>query len=180
MENRWSENARIAAIAVRRAKALQRGKPVPEMRLPGQRRKPVWNMVKKGSPMVYAGGSANFDERTGKRVVSPRAKLERPLPIKVSDPVSGGGKVPPVNVWVPPPGHPLWNDPKFVESFNKGKGKGTVPPPNIYWDSDHPNGPGQGISGPTQGRVTISGKMYIRSRNGQLVPYRQLKTVSKG
>jgi hypothetical protein len=73
--------------------------------------------------MVYAGGSATFDERTGKRI-------------------------PEANIWIPPPEHPLWDDPKFVESFKRGvaerKKAGlatqTIQQPNIFYSSTYPQG----------------------------------------
>ena len=62
MKNRWSDAARAAALAVRKARAFaanpqDKGKGVPKRG--GLARKPF--------PMVRAGGSAAFDERTGTR-----------------------------------------------------------------------------------------------------------------
>jgi len=201
MNNRWSDAARTAALAVRQARALAgrpvAGKPKPRKAL----------SMHKPSPVVYPGGTATFDERTGKRVLrvpgrppSLIGKIERPLPIKVSDPgTSGSKKVPPMNVWVPPPDDPHWSDPKFVESFNKATGaKVKIKPPNIFYSSAYPYGPGQegGTQGiirydpndpdlatrigyktgkknlpPVRSRVVIGGKVYIRSGN-KLIPYR--------
>ena len=58
MNNRWSDAARTAALAVRQARTLaarpvkgnDKGKPKKALSAP------------KPSPMVYAGGSATFDE----------------------------------------------------------------------------------------------------------------------
>jgi hypothetical protein len=61
MKNRWSDAARAAALAVRKARAFaanpQKDNPVPKKG--GLARKPF--------PMVYAGGSVTFDESTGTR-----------------------------------------------------------------------------------------------------------------
>jgi len=127
--------------------------------------------------MVYAGGSATFDERTGKR------------------------KIPEKNIWIPPPDSPHWKDPKFVESFKRGveerKKAGNIPLPNIFYSSTYPQGgpwkaDNQGITrydsknpvDPSKGgynvpktpsttrlpsRVVIKGKRYTRV-GGRLVP----------
>lgn len=200
MKNRWSDSARVAAVAVRRAKALHRGRPV---NVDPKRPKKALSMHKP-SPVVYPGGSATFDERTGKRVVtvpgrppSMIGKIERPLPITVSDP--GRKKVPPMNVWVPPPDDPHWSDPKFVESFNKATGAnvkvtspkgGGLPPPEIFqgirggaqgiirYDPNDPDlatrlgyNTGKKNRPPVRSRVVIGGKVYIRSGN-KLIQYR--------
>lgn len=62
MENRWSDAARAAALAVRKARAFAANPRDKEKSSPvkgGLKRKP--------SPMVYAGGSKDFDERSGTR-----------------------------------------------------------------------------------------------------------------
>ena len=105
-----SDAARQAALAVRKARAFaanpKQNNPVPKQ----------GGVAPK--PMVHAGGSPNFDERTGKRNNTE------------------------INIWIPPPDDPLWNDPKFVESFKRGvaerKKKGlttaTFPTqPHIYY-----------------------------------------------
>jgi hypothetical protein len=166
MNNRWSDAARLAALTVRQARALA-GRPV------AAKAKPKKGLsAPKPSPMVYAGGSATFDERTGKRI-------------------------PEMNIWIPPPNDPHWNDPAFVESFKRGvaerKKTGlatpSIPKPNIFYSSAYPYGPGQeGVQGifrydpknpvdPSKGgyglpkkkapqipkpRVIIAGKRYTR------------------
>jgi hypothetical protein len=125
MKNRWSDAARAAALAVRKARAFaanpqDKGKAVPQ---PGGRApKPM-----APKPTVFAGGSATFDESTGKRI-------------------------PEKNIWIPPPNDPHWNDPAFVESFKRGVAErkktglaaGTFPTkPNIFYSSSYPYGPGQ-------------------------------------
>jgi hypothetical protein len=143
MNNRWSDAARTAALAVRQARTLaarpvkgnDKGKPKKALSAP------------KPSPMVYAGGSATFDERTGKRIVPRSAKLERVPRVPTTV-----GNIPEKEVWIPPPDSPHWQDPKFVESFKRGiaerkkaatAGAKTVPPPNIFYSSSYPQGPGQ-------------------------------------
>jgi hypothetical protein len=116
MENRWTDAARTAALAVRQARALA-GRPVAGV----AKAKPKKALSRpKPNPMVYAGGSATFDERTGKN------------------------KVPEKNIWIPPPDSPHWKDPKFVESFKRAveqrKKASTVPPPNIFYSSTYPQG----------------------------------------
>jgi hypothetical protein len=177
MKNRWSDAARTAALAVRQARTLA-GKPVKGVAKPKKALS-----VHRSSPRVYAGGTPDFDERSGKRV-------------------------PEKEVWIPPPDDPHWQDPKFVESFKRGiaerKKAGlatpSIPKPNIFYSSTYPNGPGQeGVQGiirydpkdpdlatrlgydtgsgsrkktvPQRSRVVIGGKVYIRSGN-KLIPYR--------
>jgi len=141
MNNRWSDAARTAALAVRqhRAMAAKPVKGVPKPKKGLSRPKP--------SPMVYAGGSATFDERTGKRVAPRSAKLDRVPRVPTTV-----GTIPEKEVWIPPPDSPHWQDPKFVESFKRGiaerkkagtLGAKTVPPPNIFYSSSYPQGPGQ-------------------------------------
>jgi hypothetical protein len=194
MENRWSDAARTAALAVRQARALA-GKPVAGV----AKAKPKKAMsAPKPNPMVYAGGSATFDERTGKR----------------------NNKGP--NIWIPPPDSPYWKDEKWVAAFKKTvaerkksgtAGSKTIPPPNIFYSSSYPYGPGQeGTRGilrydpswpdmaedlgynmgpdyekrrkqrekwprPSSGgsRVVIGGRIYIRVGN-KMVPYRTSAT----
>jgi hypothetical protein len=96
--------------------------------------------------MVYAGGSATFDERTGKRIAPRSAKLERVPRVPATV-----GNIPEKEVWIPPPDDPLWQDPKFVESFKRGiadrkkaaLATRTIPQPNIFYSSSYPYGPGQ-------------------------------------
>jgi hypothetical protein len=143
MENRWTDAARTAALAVRQARALA-GRPVA-----GVAKAKIKKALSrpKPNPMVYAGGSATFDERTGKRVTPRSAKLDRVprVPTTVSN-------IPEKEVWIPPPDSPHWQDPKFVESFKRGiaerkkastAGSKTIPPPNIFYSSSYPMGPGQ-------------------------------------
>lgn len=194
MNNRWSDAARTAALAVRQARTLaarpvkgnDKGKPKKALSAP------------KPSPMVYAGGSATFDERTGKRVTPRSAKLERvPSAIKTAE------NIPEINIWIPPPDSPHWKDPKFVESFKRGIAERkkaalatrTIPLPNIFYSSSYPYGPGQeGSQGitrydpknpvdPSKGgyglpkkkapvpkpRVIVGGKRYTRV-GGRLYP----------
>ena len=115
MNNRWSDAARTAALAVRQARTLA-GRLVAGVTKP----KPKKALSRpKADPMVYAGGSATFDERTGKRI-------------------------PEKNIWIPPPDSPHWKDPKFVESFKRAveqrKKASTVPPPNIFYSSTYTQG----------------------------------------
>ena len=120
MKNRWSDAARLAALAVRQARAFaanpDKGNAVPQ---PGGRApKPM-----APNPAVYKGGSATFDETTGKRNNTE------------------------MNVWIPPPNDPHWNDPAFVESFKRGVAErkktglttATFPTkPNIFYSSSVP------------------------------------------
>jgi len=62
MRNRWSDAARAAALAVRKARAFaanprDKGQGVPKR----------GGLARKAYPMAYAGGSATFDESTGTR-----------------------------------------------------------------------------------------------------------------
>ena len=120
MKNRWSDAARAAALAVRKARAFaanprDKGQGVPQK----------GGLARKTYPMAYAGASATFDESTGKRI-------------------------PEKNIWIPPPNDPHWNDPAFVESFKRGVAErkktglaaGTFPSkPNIFYSSTGPKGP---------------------------------------
>ena len=134
MKNRWSDAARAAALAVRKARAFaanpqDKGKAVPQ---PGGRApKPM-----APKPTVFAGGSATFDESTGKRI-------------------------PEKNIWIPPPNDPHWNDPAFVESFKRGVAErkktglaaGTFPTqPNIFYSS--------AVPGPLDRQVPQEGIRY--------------------
>jgi len=118
LDNRWSDAARQAALAVRKARAFganpQIANPVPKQ----------GGLAPK--PTVYAGASPTFDEKTGKRNNTE------------------------INVWIPPPNDPVWNDPKFVESFKKGIAErkkkelttATFPTqPNIFYSSTGPQRP---------------------------------------
>jgi len=133
MNNRWSDAARTASLAVRKARAFaanpDKGNAVPQ---PGGRApKPM-----APNPAVFAGGSATFDESTGKQI-------------------------PEKNIWIPPPNDPHWNDPAFVESFKRGVAErkktglaaGTFPTkPNIFYSS--------AVPGPLDRQVPHEGIRY--------------------
>jgi hypothetical protein len=153
MNNRWSDAARTAALAVRQARALA-GRPVQEK---AKSKKGLSAL--KSSPMVYAGGSATFDERTGKRI-------------------------PEKNIWIPPPNDPHWNDPAFVESFKreiaKRKVTSSTPPGTqgiIRYDPKNPVDASKGGYGlpkkkatpVPKPRVIVGGKRYTRV-GGKLYP----------
>jgi hypothetical protein len=113
MNNRWSDAARAAALAVRKARAFAAN---PRDKGKGEPRK--GGLARKAYPMAYAGGSATFDETTGTRIaasvtgITPVAKVPNP-----KDNVRGN---PGLHIWIPPPDAPEWDDPKFVESFKRG------------------------------------------------------------
>jgi hypothetical protein len=174
MNNRWSDAARTAALAVRQARALA-GKPVKGVTKPKKglsRPKP--------SPMVYAGGSATFDERTGKRIAPRSAKLERVPRVPTTV-----GNIPEKEVWIPPPDDPHWQDPKFVESFKRGIAERkkaalatrTIPLPNIFYSSSYPYGPGQEGS---QGITRYDPKNPVdASQGGYGLPKKKTASVPK-
>ena len=126
MKNRWSDAARAAALAVRKARAMlanprNKGEAIPKK----------GGLARKAYPMAYAGGSATFDESTGTRIAA-------------KDDVRGN---PGLHIWIPPPDAPEWDDPKFVESFKRGVAErkkaslaaGTfVAKPNIFYSSAVP------------------------------------------
>ena len=131
MKNRWSDAARAAALAVRKARAM-----MANPRNKGQGVQKKGGLARKAYPMAYAGASGNFDERTGTRIAA-------------KDDVRGN---PGLHIWIPPPDAPEWDDPKFVESFKRGvaerKKKNlttstVLPQPNIFYSSAYPYGPGQ-------------------------------------
>ena len=126
MKNRWSDAARAAALAVRKARAMlanprNKGEAIPKK----------GGLARKAYPMAYAGGSASFDESTGTRIAA-------------KDDVRGN---PGLHIWIPPPDAPEWDDPKFVESFKRGVAErkkaslaaGTfAAKPNIFYSSAVP------------------------------------------
>ena len=111
MKNRWSDAARAAALAVRKARAFaanprDKGQGVPKKG--GLARKPF--------PMVHAGGSAAFDERTGTR--------NNPGP----------------HIWIPPNGG---KGTQYESGMKKLEGKKllpakALPKPNIFYSSAVP------------------------------------------
>ena len=156
MKNRWSDAARLAALAVRKARAFaanpDKGNAVPQ---PGGRApKPM-----APKPTAFAGGSATLDERTGARldgsIAGPKPVAKVPY---AKDNVPGN---PGLHIWIPPPNDPHWNDPAFVESFNRGVAErkkaglaaGTFPTqPNIFYSS--------AVPGPLDRQVPQGGIRY--------------------
>jgi hypothetical protein len=116
MKNRWSDAARAAALAVRKARAFAanpRGK--------GQGAPKRGGLARKAYPMAYAGGSATFDENTGTR--------------------NNPGK----HVWIPPNGGVGTQYEEGMKALVAKKNfyvdaKG-VPQPNIFYSSTGPKGP---------------------------------------
>ena len=114
MKNRWSDAARAAALAVRKARAFaanprDKGQGVPKR----------GGLARKAYPMVYAGGSATFDESTGTR--------------------NNPGK----NVWIPPNGG---KGTQYEDGMKELEGKKLLaakplPKPNIFYSSTGPKGP---------------------------------------
>ena len=171
MKNRWSDAARLAALAVRKARAFaanpqDKGKADPKR----------GGLAKKPSPMAYAGGSATFDESTGTR--------------------NNPGK----NVWIPPNGGvgtQYEEGMKYLVAKKKLLAANPLPKPNIFYSSsvpgpldrqvpqggirydpknpDHPQSPmppkrppigGAGKTEMTDGmRYIIGGKRYTRVGN---------------
>ena len=140
MKNRWSDAARAAALAVRKARAFaanprDKGQGVPKK----------GGLARKAYPMAYAGASATFDESTGTRIVAsvPGTKPVAKVPY-AKDNVRGN---PGLHIWIPPPDAPEWDDPKFVESLKRGVAErkkaslaaGTfATKPNIFYSSAVP------------------------------------------
>jgi hypothetical protein len=185
MKNRWSDAARAAALAVRKARAFaanprDKGQGVPKKG--GLARKPF--------PMVHAGGSAAFDERTGTRnnpeklIWIPRnggkgtqyeegmkglggkkLLVAKPLP-KPNIFYSSTGPRGPLDRQTPQ-GILRWDPerPNLAEElgYNTGKGKKSMPPKRP------PGGGGTNIPRGETGRVIIGGKRYTRVGN-KLVP----------
>jgi hypothetical protein len=121
MKNRWSDAARVAALAVRKARAM-----MANPRNKGDATPKRGGLARKAYPMAYAGASATFDESTGTR------------------------NNPGLHIWIPPPDAKEWDDPKFVESFKRGVAErkkaslaaGTLAAkPNIFYSSTGPKGP---------------------------------------
>lgn len=137
MQNRWSDAARAAALLVRRNKrrAVNQapGKP-PRRKQPG--------------PDIH---------------VPPPNDFVGAMPTPSSLPASKDPNRDDYRPWVPPPGHPLWNDPKFVASFYAKHPKATRPKTPSVSTTPKPSDNGA--------RVTIAGQMYIKSGN-TLIPYR--------
>ena len=113
MKNRWSDAARAAALAVRKARAFaanpQKDNPVPKK----------GGLARKAYPMAYAGGSATFDETTGTR--------------------NNPGK----NVWIPPNGGKGTQYEEGMKELEGKKllAAKPLPKPNIFYSSTGPKGP---------------------------------------
>ena len=172
MKNRWSDAARAAALAVRKARAFaanpQKDNPVPKK----------GGLARKAYPMAYAGGSATFDESTGTR--------NNPGP----------------HIWIPPNGGKGTQYEEGMKELEGKKllAAKPLPKPNIFYSSavpgpldrqtnqairydpknpDHPQSPmppkrppvvgGKKIPRVETGRVIIGGKRYTRVGN-KLVP----------
>jgi hypothetical protein len=108
MKNRWSDAARVAALAVRKARAM-----MANPRNKGQGVPKRGGTAKIPSPIVHAGGSATFEERTGTR--------------------NNPGK----NVWIPPNGG---KGTQYEEGMKELEGKKLLaakqlPKPNIFYSS---------------------------------------------
>jgi hypothetical protein len=170
MNNRWTDAARAAALVVRQARAMA-ARPV-GFTLKG---KPKNGMTAtKPNPMVYAGGSTTFDERTGKYVTSATnkdiqadkvgtpvkrkriisVKLDRPRIGPILTTVTAGGGTPKIEGPIfrdPSPDSHYWQDPDFVESWKKCN-------------------PGRKV--PMRNRVVIAGRVCIVS-GGRIIPYRK-------
>ena len=184
MKNRWSDAARAAALAVRKARAFaanpqDKGKGVPKRG--GLARKPF--------PMVRAGGSAAFDERTGTRnnpeklIWIPRnggkgTQYEEGMKGLGSKKLLAAKPLPKPNIFyssaVPGPLDRQTNqgilryDPKnpldaSKLGYNMGDGKKPMPPKRP------PGGVGKRIKLGEMSRVIIGGKRYTRVGN-KLVP----------
>ena len=164
MNNRWSDAARLAALAVRKARAFaanpqDKGKDTPKM----------GGLAKKPSPMAYAGGSATFDESTGTR--------NNPGP----------------HIWIPPNGGvgtQYEEGMKDLVAKKKLLAANTLPQPNIFYSSTGPQKPtaiaamppktmppkrppisggGEGVIETDTMRYIIGGKRYTKVGN-KLVP----------
>ncbi len=113
MNNRWSDAARAAALAVRQKRAFA-ANPRKPIEAPKPGRSAPKPMAPK--PMVYAGGSATFDESTGTR--------------------SNPGR----NVWIPSNGG---KGTQYEEGMKDLEGKKLLaakplPKPNIFYSSSVP------------------------------------------
>lgn len=140
MRNRWSDAARAAALAVRQARAFAAN---PQNKGQGVPQKGV--LARKPSPMVYAGGSPDFDESTGTRIAGSGTGPKPVVKVPYANDNAPGN--PGLHIWIPPPNAPEWNDPAFVESFKRGVAErkktgltaGTLPSkPNIFYSSAVP------------------------------------------
>jgi hypothetical protein len=129
MKNRWSDAARAAALAVRKARAqvaqAANGLLGTKQNFNGV----VPSLIPKGQG-ILPGVKQNFNGVVPSLIPGTPAK----------------------NVWIPPPNDPVWNDPKFVESFKRGVAERkkkdlttstVLPQPNIFYSSAYPYGPGQ-------------------------------------
>jgi hypothetical protein len=114
MNNRWSDAARAAALAVRKARAFAAN---PRDKGKGDPQK--GGLARKSYPMAYMGGSATFDESTGTR--------------------NNPGK----NVWIPPNGGKgtQYEDGMKELEGKKLLAAKPLPKPNIFYSSTGPKGP---------------------------------------
>jgi hypothetical protein len=181
MKNRWSDAARAAALAVRKARAFaanprDKGQGVPKR----------GGLARKAYPMAYAGGSASFDESTatrdnpGKNVwIPPNGGKGTQYEEGMKDLVSkkkllAANPLPKPNIFyssaVPgpldrqtPQGILRWDPerPNLADElgYNTGKGKKPMPPKRP------PRGGGKNIPRVEIGRVIIGGKRYTRVGN---------------
>jgi len=180
MRNRWSDAARAAALAVRKARAFaanprDKGQGVPKR----------GGLARKAYPMAYAGGSATFDESTGtrnnpgKNVWIPRnggkgTQYEEGMKELEGKKLLAAKPLPKPNIFyssaVPGPLDRQTNqgilryDPKnpldaSKLGYNMGDGKKPMPPKRP------PRGGGTKIPRVEVGRVIIGGKRYTRVGN---------------
>jgi hypothetical protein len=179
MNNRWSPAARLAALAVRRARAkgVQAAKgvlPVTKKNLNGV----VPSLIPKNQGILpttkkdFNGVVPSLTPQDQGILPVTKKNLNGVVPSLIP-------KTPAKNVWLPPPNDPHWNDPAFVESFKKGvaeRKKPSTAAQGIRYDPknpDHPKSPmppktGGGGSEIPRGdvvRVKIGGKWYTKVGN---------------
>jgi hypothetical protein len=192
MNNRWSDAARAAALAVRKARAFAAN---PRDKGKGEPKK--GGLARKSYPMAYMGGSASFDESTGTRIAAsvPGTMPAAKVPYAKDDVRGNPGK----HIWIPPNGG---KGTQYEDGMKDLEGKKLLaakppPKPNIFYSStgpkgpldrqtnqgirydpknpDHPQSPmppkrppaggGKNIPRVETGRVIIGGKRYTRVGN---------------
>ena len=134
LDNRWSDAARQAALAVRKARAFAAN---PRKDNPTPKR---GGLAPK--PMVYAGGSATFDERTGKRIEG-NVKGNKPI-VKVPYAKDTEPGNPGLHIWIPPNGGvgtQYEDGMKDLVTKKKLLASNTLPKPHIFYSSTGPKGP---------------------------------------
>ena len=136
MNNRWSDAARAAALAVRKARAFAAN---PRDKGKGEPRK--GGLARKAYPMAYMGGSATFDESTGTRIAAsvPGTMPAAKVPYAKDDVRGNPGK----HIWIPPNGG---KGTQYEDGMKDLEGKKLLaakplPKPNIFYSSTGPKGP---------------------------------------